>query len=439
MKFRSLSRAVVLFWIATQLPTPANAVAGSEHVWGRVYFNANIPTQQSFKDPPRQTAIETWGVWEKTWNDQNSSVVNLVVRGQAHSEIKQTPNTLGKNDGSVGFREAYHRFNSGGFKLLAGQQIISWGKADGLNPTDFLSARDPTKLNSNDEVKRIGAPAVLLNWIPQDGNSPFGFTFVWNIYHPQSRPLVPTSNLPSGLEVVDGHAGQASIRDSEFALKTSYVGTDWDIDGIVFRGWNHQPYLSPTVASLPFRLSTVLQQLTGVGTNLSLTRGAWVYRLEAARTYKTDLAEYDGSLSRSQTQIIAGFERKLFNDWRLNSSFYFRRNEDWQLREQPLSPTAQLLYQVNRVIQGENVPTRIGSITRLAYDPEDSKGWSGETLFIYYGYQENSFLIQPKITYAVNDSLKLSAGLYQAKGRSTEPIGFLKALNSYFFETQYFF
>lgn len=60
-------------------------------------------------------------------------------------------------------REAYVSYLSEGSDLRAGQQIIPWGKSDGINPTDYFTAKNYTLLNPDDEVKRTGAPA--LNWI----------------------------------------------------------------------------------------------------------------------------------------------------------------------------------------------------------------------------------------------------------------------------------
>ena len=44
-------------------------------------------------------------------------------------------------------REGYLYLRRPGLEVRAGQQIIPWGQADAVNPTDFLTAKDYTFFN----------------------------------------------------------------------------------------------------------------------------------------------------------------------------------------------------------------------------------------------------------------------------------------------------
>lgn len=54
--------------------------------------------------------------------------------------------------------EGWLRWTSGDFSLKAGHQIIVWGRADRLNPSDVLSSRDYTLLVANDDGSGAAPP-----------------------------------------------------------------------------------------------------------------------------------------------------------------------------------------------------------------------------------------------------------------------------------------
>ena len=57
-------------------------------------------------------------------------------------------------------REAYLAGSAGSWDLAAGRQLIVWGKADAVNPTDVLSVRDFTLLTPLDEDQKSGVGAL---------------------------------------------------------------------------------------------------------------------------------------------------------------------------------------------------------------------------------------------------------------------------------------
>ena len=54
-------------------------------------------------------------------------------------------------------REAYLRDTLGDFDIRFGRQIVAWGRADRINPTDNLSARDLTRMFVEDDD--LGRPS----------------------------------------------------------------------------------------------------------------------------------------------------------------------------------------------------------------------------------------------------------------------------------------
>ena len=56
--------------------------------------------------------------------------------------------------------EGWVRLAAGNLEIKAGRQIVVWGRADRLNPTDNISSRDYTLLVASDDEQRRGAAMV---------------------------------------------------------------------------------------------------------------------------------------------------------------------------------------------------------------------------------------------------------------------------------------
>ena len=61
-------------------------------------------------------------------------------------------------------REAYVDLRWGRLDVRAGRQIIAWGRADGVNPTDNLSGQNLTLLVPDDVDRRLGTTAVRASY-----------------------------------------------------------------------------------------------------------------------------------------------------------------------------------------------------------------------------------------------------------------------------------
>ena len=82
---------------------------------------------------------------------------------------------LEDGDATGEVREAFVDVRLGRFDVRAGRQIIAWGRADGINPTDNLSGQDLTLLVPDDADRRLGTTAVRASYYAGD----LSFTGVW--------------------------------------------------------------------------------------------------------------------------------------------------------------------------------------------------------------------------------------------------------------------
>ena len=141
----------------------------------------------------------------------------------------------------VDVREAYVNAYLGPFDLRLGQQIIVWGRADALNPTNNLTPVDfriRSPLEDDIRLGNVGARAFLrLGAVRLEG--------VWMpIYLPTELPAVglpqyvafgaptfPSADLKNGLE-----AGRVHLELPAFEMSVSYLHGYAPLPGLTLTG-----------------------------------------------------------------------------------------------------------------------------------------------------------------------------------------------------------
>ena len=131
----------------------------------------------------------------------------------------------------------------------AGKQVIRWGKADLINPTDRFAPRDFLNVVDTEflavtgvrAVAQLGAETFEVVWVPR--------------FTPSRVPLVdqrwtPVPAQVASIPIVD--AGSVLPPGSETGLRWSHIGAGFEYSVSFFDGFNHlpniQPSLAPTVA-----------------------------------------------------------------------------------------------------------------------------------------------------------------------------------------------
>jgi hypothetical protein len=135
-------------------------------------------------------------------------------------------------------REAYYSYLGDGIEFRVGQQIIPWGRSDGVNPTDYFTAKDMTLLNPDDEVRRLGAPGFSFSYTPDGGASPFTLQIVFQAAYPQMRMLIPDQSIPPGIVFEKNAPAPEWFRSDsmEAGMKLAYQQSSFDFSISAFRG-----------------------------------------------------------------------------------------------------------------------------------------------------------------------------------------------------------
>ena len=122
---------------------------------------------------------------------------SLVVEGWvANEDLFRAEATRGA------LREAYLDLSRGPLDLRIGKQIIAWGRADRINPTDNLTPRDYTLLFPDDDDQRLGAPAVKATYHLQRGLTVTAIALP--VFDPTTIPVAPAPDSVKLRERVPG-------------------------------------------------------------------------------------------------------------------------------------------------------------------------------------------------------------------------------------------
>lgn len=297
-------------------------------------------------------------------------------------------------------REAYLDLRLGPLDVRAGRQIIVWGRADGINPTDSLSAKDLTLLTPDDDDQRLGTTAVRARYYLGD----FGVTAVWS---PEFRPH--RFPLPGAEGVMIDHDYQAWPLD-QWAARIEQTGraVDWSLS--YARVYDLVPDLGPPPVRLTHRRVGV------VGADLAASFGRFGVRAEGAFVDTGDSG--DPYRKNRHLFLVAGADRTFLETLNLNVQYLFRYVFDHApAGEDPIAVQQAILSsQVRRAQHGASF--------RLA------QKWLNDTLEAELAaaawLDPRGYTLRPRVTYAVSDHWKVIAGGELFRGEAASLFGLLE-------------
>ncbi len=236
-------------------------------------------------------------------------------------------------DGATAIRQAWVDYAHGPVQLRVGRQVIAWGRADRLNPTDNLSPRNLPALVADIDADRMGLDALSLRL-------QLGERWTLGVVH---AARMPATVLPGAIADLPSQFGGRRVRDLSSsenldALKLDFAGYRLDASISALEG------PAPTSAFVATPLPAAYQPKTRVlGADFSLTLGdRWAMRGEFAHTRFVDAAP--AGLGDFRYAVL-GIERHVDGGWLMLAQYVYR-NAD----RSPIQP----LGAVNRAIWFQN-------------------------------------------------------------------------------------
>lgn len=338
-------------------------------------------------------------------------------------------------------REGYVEFEQGVVRARAGRQIIAWGRADRINPTDNLSPRDFTFLSQEDEEQRNGLNAVAIDAKGGEAWSVSG------VYVPRFEPhVVPVGLLPRGV-VVDARPAKPEV-----ALKLEHAGADIDFSLSYYRGFDRflryvlvaptqsEVTLSPA-SLLPPRVRASFNRQQTFGADIAFNVGKFAVRAEVA-TSRYSAADPQPTLqtepARTINRAVVGIDRTVFDTANLNLqvfSIHRRGYTNARALDQPVN--LQRLSDGLARLNNEYGRVETGATLRI------SDRFLNEQLRLelsaIYDFSKRSYLLRPRVAYSFSDAIRVSAGADYFHGQEQSFFGARSKNNLAYMELAWIF
>ncbi|WP_459660576.1 hypothetical protein ACL9Z5_003619 [Acinetobacter calcoaceticus] len=310
-------------------------------------------------------------------------------------------------------RELYASYNwDHTFYLDVGRQIVVWGRADGINPTDNLSPRDYTRLVPEETDQRLGNDALKLTYIPESGTNKW--TALW---YPRSRSdVIPLRQIAGVQYDIDRKSRPA------FAIRWDYSVDGLDVGASYFSGLDHMPDLSVLSASPTGGATLQLKNnpMSVYGFDFSYNHNDLVWRGEAAYTKTDSDGSEDISHKKNNLTVVMGPELSLKNST-LSLVGVYKHTEDFRSADSLTNPLLREVYRYQQTISDQYEQDQYGAMLRYALNLLNDN-LKLEVTGFYFAPEPNE-LLRVRINYSLNDHWQLNAGGDRFWGKNDTVLG----------------
>ncbi len=307
-------------------------------------------------------------------------------------------------------REAYVSAYLGPFDFRIGHQIVVWGRADGINPTDNITPKNML-VRSPDEDDRREANFLLRTFF---NAHPVRIELIWVPFFRSS--VVPTNLIPfpPGISLGDPDYPDARLKNGAVAAKLNLELPAFDLSLSYFNG--HNPFAGisysipdPLLPELDIFLKSF--RVNVVGADFSTTVGGFGLRGEAAYRIPYEDPEYYVHIPNPDLHYVFGVDKEFSGGFSIIFQYIGRTVLDFTPLVAPpvfIPIPAYELELKNRIIFSQQYETSHAFSCRL--------GWNllHETLNLEVVGLANvtteEFLLRPRMAYDIADAFTFTLG-----------------------------
>ena len=337
------------------------------------------------------------------------------------------------NDNSVSeLLEGLAIFRFENSDLSVGKQIITWGRADGVNPTDNLSPKNYTLLLPEESDRKTGVTSLKYDYYFSPELTATLF------YSPFFEPNKVTFAFPSFIQPTE-HKPAYNIENSEAAFRLNKIGSDLDWSISYFNGFD----LTPEVRYLGTNGGKRLIEITNhriqvFGADFAKNYGRYGFRGEAAYMLTEDMDGNYPYIKNPNLYAVIGGDRTFIETLNINLQFIGRYVFKYLDVEKIQNQAERAIYIKNATFSGELDELQYSMSGRVDYK------LFNETLdmetFGVWNFNRNDYFIRPIVRYAFTDSWKgIIGGEFYEGDENRTFFGFLKKNNTIFVELKYGF
>lgn len=321
-------------------------------------------------------------------------------------------------------REAYAGYSGEKFDALLGNQIISWGRTDGFNPTNNITPNDYFFLTADPDDQKL---------------SNFMLRFKYRITTqidlelimiPAYRPSIyryDLFDLGQNVSFVDGEMPDFKFGNSTLAARLNFELSKAGFSLSYFRGYD--PFYGFDVVNIewvdrtPVISNAAAPYLKNtVGADFAIPLGSWITRGEFAYNITSDYEE-EMYIPNPDLQYVLALEKSIggfITIFQYIGKYTLEYSElQAPILLDPMNPLAQLQYANEMILYESSLFNRkifnqqeemnhalLLNITKsFAYDT-----WNAE-ISGYYNMTSEEYVIRPKLSWKISDALTACTGL----------------------------
>lgn len=295
-------------------------------------------------------------------------------------------------------RELYWRYSAGPLEVKVGRQLVIWGRADGLNPTDKLSPRDFTLLVPEDSAQRHGNEAVQLGLASGYGN----VSALW-FPHGASHTL-PLKAIPNV------HYQTSVPRHAQWALKWDATGDGVDGSLSYFNGVDPMPDLQLSeVRGDQVTVAVANHRTRMIGADVSIGSGKLIWRAEAAWTHSDSAGTDDFTRKKDQFGAVGGPDLSFGESSTVGIQATLQRVPDFRDPDSIAHPLLRAIAWQQAAVNNQTSRTQKGMTLRLA-SRWLNDALAAETSAVVLWPGAPSGVWRTKVNYAIDDHWSAQAG-----------------------------
>jgi hypothetical protein len=323
-------------------------------------------------------------------------------------------------------RESYLRFSQDDLDIKIGKQIIIWGRADYLNPTDKITPRNYNWMTPEGSDQRFGVMAAKTSFHFENNTITGIFlpTFV-----PNTLPMLP----PAGAYFVTQFD-----RRNQWAVKFDHTGDNLDWSLSYYDGLDLDPdtRIGPTTVN-GLEVELVHLPIRMLGADAASVIGNYGLHAEAAYTWTSNEGSGDMLTKRPFFYLVAGTDRTFGDNLNINLQFYLRYINNYQDPHTVSDPLLQNFAFQNALFNQQLDRVQHGYTLRIA-DKWFHEALQGEISAIYSA-DYHDYAIKAKAVYAIDDNWSVTSGSEIYRGNSNSFYGRLRDISTVFAEIKYSF
>lgn len=317
-------------------------------------------------------------------------------------------------DLTADLREAYVDVRVGHLDVRAGRQVVAWGRADGINPTDNITPHDYTLLVPDDADRRVGTTGVR-------ATAYAGGLSLSALWFPEFRPdRLPLPAAPDGIAFRE-RAERWPNTTWGLRLERTGGAVDWSVS--MLRGVDPRPDLSVRNPGGTPSIDLSHHQLHVIGIDAATNVGHVGMRGEIAFVDTEDDYGYDAGVKNGYMFAVVGGDRTFGEHLNLNLQFLWREvNSLHGIVSQ--TPFEVAVERRSAVLNSQVTHVQQGLTSRVRY------AWLNDLLeaelasVLWFGPRGQA--LSPKVSYAITDHLKVVAGGESYRGESTSTFGLMR-------------